>query len=414
MEHNRGEQRMNMSQESPIAVKRPCPVCGGERGRPLFRQQFAAMSSGNLMPAYNVVVCDDCGLAYADGIPPSETFAAYYRDMSKYEYQDREGRESEFDLARFRRFAEAIRQAAPSRDTRVLDVGCSTGRLLALLKESGYTDVLGLDPSPVCAQAALRCYGVPVVTGSLADLAMPASRFDLIVFSGVLEHLVEPRSAIGKAGRLLSAGGAVAISVPDATQFASCDDAPFQQFSTEHINFFSPTSLANLMASCGFACDSIWQTTYEVERGQTSPVVEGVFRKQEGASSTSTIRRGDDTEATLRAYIARSQAVDEQIRRTIAAAIDSSRPLIVWGVGTHTLRLLATSRLAEAKVVAFVDSNPRYQGKELRGVPILAPADLRSRSEPILISSRVFQVAIERQIRDVLQLKNELYLLYDI
>jgi len=83
-------------------------------------------------------------------------------------------------------------------------------------------------------------------------------------------------------------------------------------------------------------------------------------------------------------------------------------------VGTHTQRLMATSRLAQADIRAFVDSNPRYQGKTISGVPVLAPAALKGRLEPILISSRIFQQEIQEQIRNQLGLTNELILLYNV
>ncbi len=86
---------------------------------------------------------------------------------------------------------------------------------------------------------------------------------------------------------------------------------------------------------------------------------------------------------------------------------------MVWGVGTHTTRLMATSRLAEANIVAFIESNARYHGKTLNGRPILAPSALRERAEPVLISSRVFQKEIADQIR-ALGCSNELITLYNV
>jgi hypothetical protein len=104
--------------------------------------------------------------------------------------------------------------------------------------------------------------------------------------------------------------------------------------------------------------------------------------------------------------------MEEQIHRTIDRLASHGKPVIVWGAGAHTLRLLATSRLSEAKITAFVDSNPRYQSKRLLGVPIISPTELKGRSEPVLISSRVFQRDIERQIHHELNCSNELILLY--
>jgi FlaA1/EpsC-like NDP-sugar epimerase len=93
--------------------------------------------------------------------------------------------------------------------------------------------------------------------------------------------------------------------------------------------------------------------------------------------------------------------------------VDKGDAIIVWGTGTHTLRLMETSRLSQAKVSAFVDSNHRYQGKKLFDIPIISPSEIKNKQEPILISSRVFQNEIVQQIRNKLKCTNQLFLLYE-
>ena len=75
---------------------------------------------------------------------------------------------------------------------------------------------------------------------------------------------------------------------------------------------------------------------------------------------------------------------------------------------------MVTSRLSQGHIAAFIDSNARYHGKLLNGIPIIPPAALKERSEPILVSSRVFQREIETQIREELALPNEVVLLYEV
>ena len=101
-----------------------------------------------------------------------------------------------------------------------------------------------------------------------------------------------------------------------------------------------------------------------------------------------------------------------RIRGAIEQVLRPGERIIVWGVGTHTLRLLATGGLDPARIALFVDSNPKYQQQELHGVPIVNPAQLVTRPEPILICSRSSQQAIHNQIRQGLGLKNPLILLY--
>lgn len=397
-------------------AKRICGVCGNTTSKLLFRQTFSEMSSGSLLQGYDVVVCAECGFGFADHIPDQADFDAHYRDMSKYEYQDQGGQETEYDLARFRAIADTIGAFLPGYHARLLDVGCATGRLLSLFKEHGYGNVVGLDPSSVCAQAAGKLYGIRVLTGAISEIAevLAAEQpFDCIILSGVLEHIRDIEQALRQIRGLLVKDGLVFIEVPDATDFSRWPDAPFQEFSTEHINFFSTTSLTNLMRRYGFVQVICEQLPRDQTLGTVMPVVTAIYRKEADLSPVAPVQ-DVATELGLGDYIRKSQEVEDRLQHTIDLLVKSAKPIIVWGVGTHTLHLLATSRLSQANVGAFVDSNPRYQGKQLDNLPILAPNDLRNRTEAILISSRVFQPVIEQQIRQELQLTNEIITLYKI
>ena len=102
-----------------------------------------------------------------------------------------------------------------------------------------------------------------------------------------------------------------------------------------------------------------------------------------------------------------------RIRGIIDKAVPPGQRMIVWGVGAHTLRLLANGGLDPARIAIFVDSNRKYQQRELRGIPVVSPDAVTSRNEPILISSRGFQFEIVNQIRYGMGLANPLILLYE-
>ena len=141
--------------------------------------------------------------------------------MSKYEYQDSGGKESEFDLMRFEIYVNTIKPHLPSKKASILDVGCATGRLLSLFKESGYENVKGLDPSPVCSEVAAKLYGIFVQTGNLWDLETYQDTFDCIILSGVLEHIRDLNRTLSKLASMLSVDGLVFIDVPDAALTAT-------------------------------------------------------------------------------------------------------------------------------------------------------------------------------------------------
>jgi SAM-dependent methyltransferase len=385
---------------------RVCAVCGSSAKKRLFEQRFATVG---LIAGYDVAVCEQCGFAFADNIPSRREFEKYYQELSKYEYQQRGGSESETDEARLRGVADALQDLIPGRESRILEIGCASGRLLALLGEAGFGNAIGIDPSPECAAIAERLYGVTVHPGSVYAIPESLGKFDFVILVGVLEHLPDLAGALAAMRAALTDAGRIYVDVPDCTGFVDYPDAPFQQFSTEHINFFSPLSLANLMQAHGLR--PVYSS--RENRGYTQcsmmPSVHGVFER---SAARPEFERDDVSEQRLRDYIDQSQELDRGMRAVLKRSTESGQPIIVWGVGTLTQRLLATGGLDGANISAFVDSNPKYQGRQLRGVPVLAPEALRDRREPILICSRVFQHEIERQIREQLRLGNELLRLY--
>jgi SAM-dependent methyltransferase len=392
---------------------RGCPVCGSTDRRVVFRQDFAAVEQATPVTGYDVAVCERCGCGYADRIPEQAAFDRYYGEMSKYEYAQRGGAESDYDARRLALIARMIAPHVPRRDARILDIGCASGRLLASLREAGFSNVSGLDPSPACAAAAMRLYGIDVRTMTLDGIARSGERFDVVILVGVLEHLRDLATAFAQLRMLLHPGGLLYVEVPDVTAFADWPNAPYQDFSTEHINFFSPGSLGNLMRRHGFAPLFLERNHREQSYRTVMSNISAVYRREEAIADTApAIDR--QTATGLERYLRQCAEDDRRLHAAVDAIVDGGRRILVWGVGTHTTRLMATSRLAEANIAAFIESNTRYHGKTLHGRPILPPAALKDHPEPVLISSRVFQQEIADQIRRDLGCGNELIVLYNV
>jgi SAM-dependent methyltransferase len=395
---------------TPTAMARACEVCGSADRDVLFHQRFGGDLDGALVPGYDVAICNACGFGYADGLPSQAAFDVYYERMSKYEYGQRGGRESAFEEQRFPAAAAFIREYVRDTSARVLDVGCSNGGLLNALRAEGFSRLMGLDPSPTCAGVAQELYGLRVLTGTLSSPPTVLGRHDVVLLSAVLEHIRDLRVALRQVGGILESDGTVYVEVPDVTRFGGHPDAPFQEFSVEHINYFSPRSLCNLFEANGFVRIAARTVTTSQGEDTTADVIMAAFRASDGACLPPT--PDEVTRPALVRYIASCRQIERDILAAIMSVVESGTEIIVWGVGTHTQRLLAETPLGRARIVAFVDSNPRYRGKTLNGLPVLAPTGLRGREEPILVSSRSYQREIERQVRTDLRLPNELILLY--
>src|SRR5664280_1086162 len=113
---------------------RKCPICASKETQLIFRQSFSQMSNGNLLDGYDVESCKECGFCFADQIPSQEVFDLYYREMSKYEKNDQEPKETKYEFEKFNQMVSYIIPFLENYQTRILEIGCATGLLLSLIK----------------------------------------------------------------------------------------------------------------------------------------------------------------------------------------------------------------------------------------------------------------------------------------
>jgi SAM-dependent methyltransferase len=335
-------------------------------------------------------------MCFASGLPGNGRFAEYYEQSSKYDQSAADAEISSFDAERFADEAQFIATNTADRTGRVLDVGTATGALLVALRDLGFTSVHGVEPSAEAARVAREVYGLDVIAGDARSARGWAIGFAVVSLVGVLEHLVNPGAALCEIAELLTKGGVLYLSVPDAARFADLVDAPYQQFSVEHINFFTAASLQNLLVSVGLETVVGRAVVARQSDNSEMPAVEVLCRRVD--------RRLDvhpdlDGVAALRGYIARSAQKEASVLVKISELAEAQSPIYVWGTGTHALHLLATSRLAECNIVAFIDSNPHYSGRQLAGRTVLEPRAVGKPGAPILVASAVSQTPIANAAR---------------
>ena len=255
-------------------VNRPCPVCDASERKVMHRQVFV---EGPMGDGYEVVVCENCGAAFSDKIPEQSAMDRYYAEQSKYAQNDSGGSETLWDTARFNGIFQQLKPCLDSKGVRILDIGCATGGLLSIFKANGYDNLLGLDPSAECAVTAKALHGIDVRATPISKMADWDEQFDLILMIGVLEHLREVKPAVRLAKSMLSSGGRLYCAVPDVEGLAECANAPYQQFSVEHVNFFSAESLNRLMADCEMGLVHSQRTVVEWREGVFEPVIGGLY-----------------------------------------------------------------------------------------------------------------------------------------
>lgn len=372
---------------------RQCPICTGQQVEALHHQRFIVPEAYPLPDSYDVVCCDNCGFVYADSAATQQDYDAFYEAWSIYDHPQTAagGGATPQDRDRLATTIEILGHWLPNRDLRMVDIGCATGGLLQALAQAGYSRLVGIDPSLHCVKETREKIG-EAHQASIMDLpAANLGRFDCVLLSHVLEHVHDVRSAVVNLPQILKDGGVAYVELPDAARYADYVYAPFQDFNTEHINHFSLRSLDNLMGSVGFEPLGGGIRVQPASSSTFAPAFYGFYRltgRQGGLFKDTNLRP-----AILR-YIEISSELMSRIDDRIAEALRTSRELVVWGTGQLTLKLLAESRLASARVTAFADSNPVNQGRRLCGVPIVAPAEIRAYSQPVLIATLLHQNSI--------------------
>jgi SAM-dependent methyltransferase len=179
-----------------------CPACSSSRINPLSNYRFWQKGSSYLPTDYQMLVCSTCGLWFKDNLPSEETLKRHYESLNvevdPWNYSGRLPHERKLD---------EILNKLPD-GSKVLDVGCWTGRLLA--SHHSRLKVYGIEPNAsaatVAKQNGLHILGSEV-TGNLSSF----DSFDCITIVDVFEHLLEPMQTLGYLVSALAPSGKLLI-----------------------------------------------------------------------------------------------------------------------------------------------------------------------------------------------------------
>jgi 2-polyprenyl-3-methyl-5-hydroxy-6-metoxy-1,4-benzoquinol methylase len=146
------------------------------------------------------------------------------------------------------------------RGSRVLDVGCDTGRMGEALRQHLGCEVHGIEADPAAAAAAAaRLDRVEVRKVDSGRALADFSGFDVVLFLDVLEHLYDPWSVLNGAREALRAGGVVLSVVPNIAHISVVRRLLQGRFEYEehgtmdrtHVRWFTRRSFASAFQAAG-------------------------------------------------------------------------------------------------------------------------------------------------------------------
>ncbi len=183
---------------------------------------------------------------------------------------------------------------------RVLETGCASGHMSALLVQQGCR-VVGVEIESSIVEPA-RQWLERVVIGDVESSELwdelAGETFDVILFGDVLEHLKNPLPVLRRATSLLAPAGEMVISVPniahaDVKAALIQGTFPYSEsglLDRTHISFFTKDGLLQLVREAGLAIVEIYRVSVPA------------FSTELG------VRREDVDDATLEAITADREA----------------------------------------------------------------------------------------------------------
>ena len=240
------------------------------------------------------------------------------------------------------------------RDARLLDYGCAKAstpqRLLATRPD---LQVHLFDVSRMYQRYWDR-FVAPERQAVHETPAAWAGSFDAVTSFFSLEHIVQPARTAAHIASLLKPDGVLYGIVPDT--FGNVADFVV----VDHVNHFTAPSLHRLLADAGFRDIAIDSGAH---RGAL------VFRASRSGSATPApdIAPVSDAARKLARYW---DGMGQRIRAAESASGDA--PAAIYGSGFYGAYIVSTLA-APARLRCVLDRSPFRQGKQLFGLPILAP-----------------------------------------
>ncbi len=215
--------------ESDVVIREKCPVCGDACLSPIGTEcPEIIVTFSNVtfrQPRSLILDCRRCGLLFCNVVLKESVLTDYYGSVDH--------RKWEIDaLFPTEEAVISLLKTLPP-GAKILDFGCSSGRLLANLVNE--YDCFGFEVNKLAAVEAAN-KGIRVIedSDSLGDFA---GVFDAIVMVDVFEHFSNPLAELSKLFQLLKPGGNFMIVTGNGdTPICRLDPAHFWYFlNVEHL-----------------------------------------------------------------------------------------------------------------------------------------------------------------------------------
>jgi SAM-dependent methyltransferase len=222
-----------------------CPICESSN-----KQQFLFDYARIRTSGFSLYQCPDCYVQY--WTPMASPTDDWYSENYSIAY----GLRLIFALKLLRPVhRKFIKWMAVQNHSRILDIGCGTGEVVAALRKQGH-EAYGVDFGKKAISSAKKHFGDFYFCQSLDDFfkKAPISNLDVITFFEVIEHLEKPQVLVENAKSLLNIGGRIVLSTPSRDRW--CPNLNEWDFPPHHLTRWDIVALDKLFLRFGFVRES--------------------------------------------------------------------------------------------------------------------------------------------------------------
>ena len=226
-----------------------CPACDSSD----FYKKF-------IKYGLDYVECNNCFTFYISPRPTEDVLSRFYSKSYNYEYWNKyifpaseEKRRQKIFVPRVDSVIEYCNKYNIQPNS-ILEVGSAFGTFCSeMIARNFFKKVVGVEPTPNSAQTC-REKGINIIEKPIEQIIFSEEeKFDVVVNFEVIEHLFSPKDFIVKCKDLLKKNGVLIITCPNGKGFdisilGNISDA----VDHEHLNYFNPESLSNLLKKVGF------------------------------------------------------------------------------------------------------------------------------------------------------------------
>jgi len=233
-----------------------------------FRKQFKFVHCPNCASSnvykdfqkgqFSYYRCSVCDTLYVNPRPPINALNNFYLKSKAVAastqslLDNEEGRKKHVFTPRAKQILQFFKSIGRV-EGRVIEIGCSVGSFLDVLKKRSRFQVEGIDPSESAHKIAAK-KRLKVHKTTLEKFDPAGSKYDIAISLETIEHIFSPQAFLLKINRLLKKGGFIVFTTPNLHGF---DTLALEKYYKNihapcHLNYFNVDTIDSLLTRSGF------------------------------------------------------------------------------------------------------------------------------------------------------------------